>query len=119
MALTPEKAELIIGDLQRELAWARLKIQSLEEQLRLERIKWLGKKSETLSDLQLQLLSEEEPGVCSEEVEAEALREPIELGHGGQILREPRLEKLRVGTPQIVAIESRIRPHSARQEAPA
>src|SRR5882724_6156068 len=77
MALTPEKAELIIGDLQRELAWARMKIQSLEEQLRLERIKWLGKKSETLSDLQLQLLAEEEPGVCSEEVEAEALREPV------------------------------------------
>jgi len=77
MALTPEKAELVIGDLQRELAWARMKIQSLEEQLRLERIKWLGKKSETLSDLQLQLLAEEEPGVCAEEVEAEALREPV------------------------------------------
>jgi len=50
---------------------------------------------------------------------AETLREPIKLAHCGQILCESRREELRVGTPQIVAIENRVRPHSSRQEAPA
>lgn len=61
-----------------ELVRANLVIQSLHEQLRLERIKFLGPKSETLSSLQLQLLAEEEPGVTLDEVEAEAGRERIE-----------------------------------------
>ncbi len=65
-----------IAKLERELAWARLKIQSLTEQLRKERIEKYGPKSETLSDLQLKLL-DEEPGVTREEVEAESRREPI------------------------------------------
>jgi transposase len=65
-----------IAMLERELAWARLKIQSLTEQLRRERIEKYGPKSETLSDLQLKLL-EEEPGVTREEVEAEARRDPV------------------------------------------
>jgi hypothetical protein len=62
--------------LERELQWARLKIQALTEELRLERIKRYGDKSETLGALQLELL-DEEPGVTSEEVEAEARREPL------------------------------------------
>ena len=48
--------------LEQELQWARLKIQALTEELRLERIKRYGHKSETLSALQLELL-DEEPGV--------------------------------------------------------
>jgi transposase len=63
--------------LERELAWAHLKIQVLEEWLRQRRIQMLGPRSETLSDLQLELLAEEEPGATREEVEAEARREPI------------------------------------------
>ena len=39
--------------------------------------KLLGPRSETLSDLQLELLAEEEPGTTREEVEAEARREPL------------------------------------------
>jgi transposase len=58
------------------LALAEMKIQVLEERLRLERIARYGKRSETLSDLQLELL-DLEPGVSSEEVEAESQREPI------------------------------------------
>jgi transposase len=58
------------------LALAEVKIQVLEERLRLERIARYGKRSETLSDLQLQLL-DLEPGVSSEEVAAESQREPI------------------------------------------
>jgi transposase len=58
------------------LALAEMKILALEERLRLERIAKYGKHSETLSDLQLELL-DLEPGVSSEEVEAESQRESI------------------------------------------
>ena len=60
----------------KELDWSRLKIQALEERLRLEMIRKYGPKSETLSDAQL-LLLELEPGVSAAEVEAEAAREPL------------------------------------------
>ena len=63
--------------LERELQWAHLKIQVLEERLRKQRTGFLGPGSETLSDLQLELLADEEPGVTREEVEAESRREPI------------------------------------------
>ena len=53
-----------------------LKIQALEERLRLEMICKYGAKSEKLSDNQLQLL-DLEPGVSAEEVEAESQREPL------------------------------------------
>ena len=58
------------------LANAQLKIQLLEEKLRLARIAKYGKASEKLSDLQLELL-EFEPGVSSEEVQAESERGPL------------------------------------------
>jgi hypothetical protein len=68
----------------RELHWAHLTIQKrdaeiqlLEERLRKQRIGFLGPASETLSDLQLELLTEEDPGATCEEVEAESRREPI------------------------------------------
>jgi transposase len=66
-----------IATLERELIWAHLKIQSLTEELRQQRIRFLGPRSETLSDLQLELLADEEPGVSAAEVEAETQREPI------------------------------------------
>src|SRR5947208_16323681 len=66
-----------IAVLERELAWAHLKIQSLTEELRQQRVKLLGPRSETLSDLQLQLLTDEEPGTTLDEVEAEARRSPL------------------------------------------
>ncbi len=59
-----------------ELEYAQLKIRVLEERLRKQRIERYGKRSETLSDLQLELL-DLEPGVSSEEVEAESQREPL------------------------------------------
>jgi transposase len=58
------------------LDYAQLKIRVLEERLRKQRIERYGKRSETLSDLQLELL-DLEPGVSSEEVEAESQREPL------------------------------------------
>jgi transposase len=70
--------------LERALQWANLTIQKkdaeiqlLEERLRKQRIGFLGPSSETLSDLQLELLTEEEPGATHEEVEAESRREPV------------------------------------------
>jgi len=67
-----------------ELHWANLTIQKkdaeiqlLQERLRKQRIGFLGPSSETLSDLQLELLTEEEPGATREEVQAESQREPI------------------------------------------
>lgn len=81
--------------LKRELHWALLRIQVLEEHLRLERIKKYGPASDKLSDAQLKLLNDE-PGVSREEVEAESRREP---------LPEPRQRRYR-------------RPHPGRQELP-
>ena len=62
--------------LQKELTWAKLKIQVLEEQLRLQRIKKYGPGSEKLSSAQLELL-ELEPGVSHDEVQAESERGPL------------------------------------------
>src|SRR5438477_1611822 len=82
MAVLDPQARIVV--LERELHWATLRIQGqdvkirrLEERLRQRRIRRLGPHSETLSDLQLKLLAEEEPGVTREEVEAEARREPL------------------------------------------
>jgi len=69
------EAEQII-QLQKKLAWAELKIQVLEERLRLQRIQKYGPGSEKLNSDQLELL-ELEPGVSSAEVTAESEREPL------------------------------------------
>jgi transposase len=68
----------------RELHWAQFTIQKKEaeiqqllERLRKQRVGFLGPASETLSDLQLELLVEQEPSTTREEVEAESQREPI------------------------------------------
>ena len=59
-----------------ELQYARLKIQILEEKLRLQRIAKYGPGSEKLSNLQLELL-EFEPGVSNVEVTAEGERDAL------------------------------------------
>jgi transposase len=66
-----------IAELERQLHWAQLEIQALREELRQRRIQQLGPKSETLSNLQLVLLTEEEPSTTRDEVEAEARRETL------------------------------------------
>jgi transposase len=73
-----------IAILERELEWANLTIQkrdaqirALEERLRQGRIQVLGPHSETLSDLQLELLAEVEPSATRDEVEAESRRAPL------------------------------------------
>src|ERR1039457_6971126 len=92
---TPLSETEQIIQLQKKLAWAELKIQVLEAQLRLQRIKKYGPGSGKLSDAQLSLL-ELEPGVSNVEVQAESVREPLPASTN----RKPR-------------------PHPGRQELPA
>jgi transposase len=61
---------------QQALTLSELKIQKLVEELRLERIKKYGLRSEKLSDLQLKLL-DLEPAVSSDEVQSEIERGPL------------------------------------------
>jgi transposase len=84
-----------VVELKRQLHWAHLKIQVLEERLRLQRIQKYGPGSEKLSDAQLELL-ELEPGVSNLEVQAESTRELLPPG-----------------------VRQRQRPHPGRQELPA
>ena len=87
-----------VVELKRQLQFAYLKIQLLEERLRLQRIQKYGPASEKLSDAQLELL-EEEPGVSHCEVTAESEREPL-----------PASAPIRT---------RRTRPHAGRQALPA
>ena len=67
---------VVVVELKRQLQFAHLKIQLLEERLGLQRIQKYGPASEKLNDAQLQLL-EEDPGVSSLEVAAESERKPL------------------------------------------
>jgi hypothetical protein len=87
--------------LTKELQWSRLKIQALEERLRLEMIRKYGPKSEKLSDNQLQLL-DHEPGVSAAEVEAESRREPLPAA-----------------SPATTTAKSKSGKHPGRQELPS
>lgn len=86
-----------------EVYWSKLKIQSLEEQLRQERIARFGARSETLTDLQLSLL-DEEPSVTSDEVAAEAERGPLPESAACASATTPKKKR---------------KPHPGRQSLPA
>jgi transposase len=86
--------------LQKELAWAKLKIQVLEEQLRLERIRKYGPGSEKLSSAQLELL-ELEPGVSNLEVQAEGLREQLPAPASKARRKHPGRQELPAGLPRV------------------
>jgi transposase len=99
-----------IVQLRKELAWAKLKIQVLEERLRLDRIKKYGPGSEKLSDAQLQLL-DLEPGVSNVEVQTESERDPLSAPAKQQKSRKhpgrqqlpatlPRVERVIACTPE-------------------
>jgi transposase len=108
---TPPRSEAEqIKQLKKQLQWAELKIQVLEQRLRLELIAKYGPASEKLSDAQLELL-QWEPGVSNVEVQAESEREvepestdkPHKRKHPGrQELPAdlPRREKVLVCTPE-------------------
>jgi C4-dicarboxylate-specific signal transduction histidine kinase len=68
--------EARLGDKNKELEYAKLKIEALEQRLRQILINKYGAASDKLSSAQLELL-ELEPGVSSEEVQAESEREAV------------------------------------------
>ena len=86
---------------ERELHWAQLKIQVLEERLRQRRIAMFGPNSETLSNLQLELLAEEEPSVSADEVAAEAVREPVTKAPARERKAHPGRERLPENLPRV------------------
>jgi transposase len=93
-----------IAELERQLHWAHLKIQSLEEQLRQDRIRQLGPKSETLSNLQLALLTEEEPSTTRDEVEAEARREQVTRSPSREHKPHPGRKSLPEDLPRVTSV---------------
>jgi transposase len=94
------EAEQII-QLQKELDWAKLKIQVLEERLRLQRIQKYGPGSEKLSSEQLELL-DLEPGVSNVEIQAESAREPLPAPAQSQKRRKhPGRQELPAGLPRV------------------
>jgi transposase len=97
-----EAKDRVIATKDRIIAQSELKIQKLEEALRLERIKKYGKQSEKLSDLQLQLL-DIEPAVSSDEIESEIASGPL-----------PEQGKADEAAPQ-----RKRKPHPGRNELPA
>jgi transposase len=90
-----------VAELKRQLQWAHLKIQVLEERLRLQRIQKYGPGSEKLSDGQLDLL-DLEPGVSNLEVQAESERGPLpEQGKRKRTLRHPGRQQLPANLPRV------------------
>jgi len=71
-----EAKDRIIAEKNQALSAAEAIIQQLKEALRAERVARYGKRSEKLSDLQLQLL-DLEPGVSSDEIETEIAGGPL------------------------------------------
>jgi len=66
----------------------------LSEQVRQLRVKMLGPKSETLNDLQLELLAEQEPGTTLDEVEAESQRAPMTVAPARERRPHPGRQRL-------------------------
>ena len=103
-----ETLEVALRAASRELHWANLTIQKkdaeiqlLQQRLRQQRIGFLGPASETLSDLQLELLIEEEPGATREEVEAESQREPISTAPARKRKPHPGRKPLPESLPRV------------------
>ena len=93
-----------IAELERHLHWAQLEIQALREELRQRRIQQLGPKSETLSSLQLALLTEEEPGTTRDEVEAEARRQVLTRTTPRESKPHPGRKPLPENLPRVTSV---------------
>jgi transposase len=90
-----------VAELKRQLHWANLKIQVLEERLRLQRIQKYGPGGEKLSDAQLDLL-DLEPGVSNLEVQAESERGPLpERIKTQRSRRHPGRQELPANLPRV------------------
>ena len=81
-----------------------MEIQVLREELRQRRIQQLGPKSETLSNLQLALLTEEEPSTTRDEVEAEARRERLTRAPEREHQSHPGRKPLPEDLPRVTSV---------------
>lgn len=102
--MAPFDPQFRIASLERELAWANLKIQALTEELRQFRVKMLGPRSETLNDLQLQLLADDEPGTTLDEVEAETQRPVLQEAPRRERRSHPGRQRLPENLPRVEEI---------------
>ena len=93
-----------IAERERQLHWAQLEIQALREELRQRRIQQLGPNSETLSSLQLALLTEEEPGTTRDEVEAEVRREKLTRTTPRESKPHPGRKPLPENLPRVTSV---------------
>jgi transposase len=100
----PARSSDRVRELERQLYWAQLEIQALREELRQRRIQQLGPKSETLSNLQLALLTEEEPSTTRDEVEAEARRERLTRAPEREHQSHPGRKPLPEDLPRVTSV---------------
>lgn len=92
---------LALKTYQNKLQYAELKIQVLEERLRLQRIQKYGPGSEKLSNEQLELL-EWEPGMSTAEVQAESARGPLPArAVEKKVARHPGRQALPADLPRV------------------
>lgn len=111
--------EDLIAQLTQKLQYAEMKIQLLEEKLRLLRIAKYGPGSEKFSDAQLELL-ELEPGVRTEEVQAESTREALPRGKPATGRKHPGRQQLPADLPRVETLvpctaEQRVCPQCAQE----
>lgn len=91
---------------EQKLQWTELRLLQAEEKLRQRRIEKYGPGSEKLSNLQLQML-EDEPGISTEEVQAESQRPVVEGDAREGLVREhqrrkhPGRQSLPAGLPRV------------------
>jgi transposase len=105
--VTVSEKFLALKTAQSKLQHAELKIQVLEERLRLKRIEKYGPGSEKLSNEQLELL-EGEPGVSTVEVQAESTREPVPVRPAVKRAHQhPGRQTLPAGLPRVERVIAR------------
>ena len=103
-----EEQEAQLARSRQTLATTEMLVLKLKEELRLERILKYGKRSEKLSDMQLQML-DLEPAVSSEEIESEITRGPLPNGSQNDTQdNKPRKRKQHPGRNELPAHLERV-----------
>jgi len=103
-----EEQEAQLARSRQTLATTEMLVLKLKEELRLERILKYGKRSEKLSDMQLQML-DLEPAVSSEEIESEIKRGPLpNSGQNDTQDNKPRKRKQHPGRNELPAHLERV-----------
>jgi transposase len=102
-----EEQEAQLARSRQTLATTEMLVLKLKEELRMERIRKYGKRSEKLSDLQLQML-DLEPAVSSEEIESEVASGPLPGQNDTQDDKPRRKRKQHPGRNELPAHLERV-----------